>query len=59
MTRSADSARIDILKDNVDPKDRRDPTKKYIFFQTDPEYQKKLSASMEFARKVLSQERGF
>ena len=59
VTRSADSARIDIPKDNVDPKDRRDPTKKYIFFQTDPEYQKKLSASMEFARKVLSQERGF
>lgn len=58
VTGNADSARVDIPKDNVDPKDRRDPTKKYIFFEGDLEYQKKLGASLKFARKVLSKERG-
>ncbi len=55
---TGDSARVDIPKDNVDPKDRRDPNKKYVFFENDPEYQKKLGASMKFAREVLRKERG-
>ncbi len=55
---TADSARVDIPKDNVKPWDRRDPNKKYVYFENDPEYQKKLGASMKFAREVLKKERG-
>ncbi len=55
---TVDSARVDIPKDNVNPWDRRDPTKKYIFFENDPEFQKKLGESMKFSRKVLREERG-
>ncbi len=55
---TGDSARVDIPKDNVNPGDRRQPNKNYIFFASDPEYQKKLGESMKFSRKVLKEERG-